>query len=288
MLTDFIGPGPADGCTVIMVDRPASSFCYARDGIVRVASGAVERGLAPALLCHEVGHLWWGIGTRFASGSEWLAEALAEHALHVAARRGHLRSYPRASLEQLAGLPAAVRDAGLVELARGGDRLAAHALRVKGGYVLAMLELVVGERAFRRALHTFHELGRTHELDVFSFFAVVSERHGHSLNWFVNQWVEGPARIELAVDARATPSVHGWDVEVVVRCDSVAVPGVPVDVLIETEGGRTARLTVDVDAVPARAVVRVDGRPTRAEVDPQHRLYRNTHGSDTEVRHAVA
>jgi hypothetical protein len=274
VLARELGGTPPSPSTVVVVPRPGSTFCYARDGVVRVASGAVDRGVAAALVAHEVGHWWWGVGTRFAPDSEWLAEALAEHAVHLVARDGLLADHRARSWAALAALPGGPPATSLAGLASRSDRLWASALRVKGAAVVAMLGDVVGPDVLGETLRRCRSLGESHVLDAFTFFAIASMLHGASLDWFVRQWVEGDAVLDVRASATATLVAGAWDVTVTAECASVAVPGAPVVIEVRTATGASARLALDVDAVPATGRCTVADRPVELVVDPSVRLYR--------------
>lgn len=263
---------PVPEATVVVVDRPDSTFCYHRPGLTRVTSAVAADEAQHALLYHEVGHHWWGGAVDVAPEDRWLAEALAEYTLHLAEQTGDLRGYrvsTLAALRRLGGgrLPAA----GLAALARTGGTEAAYVLRAKGAFVVGMLRALVGETAFRATLRACADGG--HPLDAYTFFALASAHHGHAVDWFANQWVHAEAAMRLHVaDAVVRRRRGAYHVSFVARCDGYAVPGSGVEFLVRGEGA-SALASANLDLAPATVSVRLPTRPRSITVDPALRWY---------------
>ncbi|GAA1390424.1 hypothetical protein [Catellatospora chokoriensis] len=276
LLTSLLGREPPRHPRVVLVDAPSSTFCYTRAGVIRVASGAVDRGIAEVLLGHEVGHLWWGIRAPFAPAGTWLCEALAEYTLHLADRSGMLAGgYRRKTLEAVARLDAAGSEAALETLARRTDPAGRHLLRAKGGFVIAMLENIVGADVMTEALRHFLRLGRTHVLDTFAFAAIVGAAYGGSVDWVLQQWLERPGLLDIRLDPiRLTGSGAGWELAVQARCTTPAVPGSAVTIEVTDVHGARERQRVLLDVAPAVAVFSLRARPAVVVADPDHLLFR--------------
>lgn len=255
---------------IIVVDQPESLFCYARSKYIRLPSGLARQFASSAQICHEVGHLWWGLDVRFSPADAWLGEALAEYSLHLAEHAGWLPGYRQNSLTLLRAMHHDTLPAqGLAELHKSEGKHAAYSLRVKGGFMLAMLRSLMGEDAFWNFLRAVHDLGSEHSFDAYHFFALASYWHGSSLNWFVNQWIYLETRMVFSVeDRQLTQRNELFCLSFNARCRGTATPGKPVTVAIQGEGGKELRVPVNLNLGSAVVTVTLPTRPERILIDP--------------------
>ena len=185
---------------------------------------------------------------------EWLAESLAEYALHVEEDAGRRSGY-RAGI--IATLP---------DPQAPGHR--------KGGFVLSMLRQIMGEAPFDRLLKRTSELSRTHWLDAYTFSALASWIHGQSLFWFFNQWLGAGAGMEFVLDPQAVERRgDGYRLGLSVRGDGIATPGAAVEVEVRTEGGGCERFPVALELGTCSLSVTLPSRPVRVIIDPELRWY---------------
>lgn len=255
---------------MIIVDQPGSSFCYARRKYIRLPSGLARQLECSAQICHEVGHLWWGLDVRFSPADAWLGEALAEYSLHLAENAGWLTGYRQNSLALLRSMHhGALPTQGLAEMHRSRGKQAAYSLRVKGGFIIAMLRSLMGENAFWNFLRTVHDLGPEQCFDAYHFFALASYWHGSSLNWFVNQWIYAATDMVFSVEeSQLQQSNNSFCLSFNVRCRGTATPGKPVTVAIQSEGGKELRVSVNLNLGRAAVTVTLPTRPEKILVDP--------------------
>lgn len=261
--------------TLVLVDAGDSHFCYARPNFIRISSGLFGRHDGSALILHEVGHAFWGAGSHFAKNSEWLAEALAEYTLHLAEGAGHLPGYAHSSLRALSTIAGGElpRD-GLAQLAATRGRAAAAALRIKGAFMIAALRKLLGDAAFNEVLRNLFALGRSSEIDAYTFLALASRRAGFSLNWFAHQWIHRPADMTLAL---RTPRVQrhdtGWRLRFDLSCSGGAISPVAATVEVSSAQGRRFRFDVDLSLGFAHVVRSIDFEPQSVLLDPDHTRY---------------
>lgn len=276
LMVDLLGDDRPPRPKVILVDAPTSTFCYTREDVIRVPTGAVDRGIAEILIGHEVGHLWWGGRTRFASSEEWLAESLAEYTLQRATRCGVISAdYRSRTLQDLAGIDRSVQETSLDALAGRTDRLSRHVLRAKGGFFVAMLENHVGSPAFSEALRRYAQLGQTHVLNAFSLCALMSDANAASVDWFVRQWVERDGLIDTVIaPTQLSRSSGAWEVTIEARCRTVTVPGSPVTIEVTDVHGHSSKRQLSVDVAPCQAVIPLAAPPASARLDPDHLFFR--------------
>ncbi len=260
---------------IVIVDRAASTFCYARAGYIRVPSGILYQAGQQRQLCHEIGHLWWGAGARFAEDAEWLAEGLAEYSLHLAEDAGYTPGYRADVLQRLGEQEPEVADAGLLGLARRTDAEGARTSRAKGGFFISMLRQVMGDDGFRELLRTCHRLGQTHILDAYTFLALASWIHRGSLRWFFNQWVFADTGLSLRLTrAESTQQGDRYHLVLQAECHGIATPGTRVDVVVYTSDGAAYRSALDLELGQAALEMTTPGRPERAVLARPHDLAR--------------
>jgi Flp pilus assembly protein TadD len=283
--SDLVGPCRS-WPSVLILNRPRSTFCYARPGFVRLASGVLSKSGQTAVIHHEMGHCWWGLGARFESGSAWLAEALAEFSLHLAEDRGLLPGQRQATLDALRALGGdALPSMSLAGLARKPGPEAAFVLRAKGGFLVSMLRQVIGSSTLRRTLRAVLEAGRERELDLNAFFAIAAWFHGATLTWFVNQWVRADAAMAFSVDDIKVRRRRDSLYEVGFRAAShgVATPGVPVEVSLALQSGIEQRVRVGLETGRAQVAVTTSTRPLALTIDPDSRWYATIERKTTRI-----
>jgi tetratricopeptide (TPR) repeat protein len=261
---------------IVVVDRPNSRYGYARQGYLRLASGMVRDPVQVGQVAHEVGHVWWGVATRFTPQGRWLAEALAEYTHHLLEDRGLERGYRSRTLTELSKLDGgALARLGLATLATRADPAAMFALRAKGGFVIGMLREVMGDRGFTGLLRAAFDVGARHRLDVYSFFALASWRHGRSLRWFANQWVYADTALDLTATETGSrrAGAAGVAVAVEVRLRGAATCGAPVTIAVEDTAGTTTEARLWPDSGTTLLTLTVPAAPRRIVVDPASRWF---------------
>jgi hypothetical protein len=253
---------------LVIVDRSESTFCYTRSTFIRVPSG-VLRWDRLNLICHEVGHLWWGSDVRIPDQDKWLAESLAEYSFHLAEDAQLLQGYRAAVLDRLS---AESRDCrlGLKRAAENNDSRSARVLREKGGFVLRMLRNLLGPDRFTWLLETAYAAGRVRGLDAYTFCALASRSYGQSLNWFFNQWVYSDAELLFAVEDVVVTrrGNHEWALSFATACKSAATPGAPVPVSIQIADGASVTASVQLELGSDRKAIVLDSKPVQIAVDP--------------------
>lgn len=260
---------------VIVVDQPTSLFCYTRRNYMRLPSGLARRLERAAQVYHEAGHLWWGQDVRFVPTDAWLGEALAEYSLHMVEDAGWLVGYRQQTLALLRSLhDGSLPTQGLAKLHESQGRHAAYIVRARGGFIIAMLRTLMGDDAFGNFLRSLHELGPVQCFDAYHFFALASHWHGSSLNWFANQWIYTDTGMAFSVeDSQLTRRANVFHLSFTVVSRGMAIPGGPVAVAIQREGGAEMRVSVNLNLGSAVVTVALPTRPERIIVDPDLRWY---------------
>jgi tetratricopeptide (TPR) repeat protein len=259
---------------IVVVSEPHSTFCYTRAAFIRVASGVLRDTSGRTLLCHETGHLWWGVDVRTPTADHWLTESLAEYSVHMAEDAGVLKGY-RAGIASRLRSNAPLANCGLKELFEKKGPQAARILREKGGYVIRMLRHILGEVRFRSLAKLAYGTGREHGLDAYTFSALASRVYGHSLNWFFNQWVYANAGFSFRITSYKVSQQHNgrYELSVELDCGGVATPGALVPISVECEDGRIIRSEANFELEHCRLTLLADSHPIRINVDPDSEWY---------------
>lgn len=258
---------------LVAVERGRSTTCYTTSSFIRIARAVLEGDAGLPLIAHETGHAWWGAGVRFARGSEWLSEALAEYSLHLLEDSGLLVAHRARTLAFVEHLAGELPDRALVKLAADPNPAAQLALRVKGGFAIAALRTLLGDEAFVALVRAAVAVGRDRPIDDYTFFALASRLHGASVTWLANQWAYARAGLELSGVSSVERLGDRHVTRVAVRARGALVPAGPLEVAVLDAGGEEVLGEVDVTLGSGQLVLCTQQRPRRVLLDPHHRQY---------------
>ncbi|MEO8168251.1 MAG: M1 family aminopeptidase, partial [bacterium] len=192
------------------------------------------------VVAHEVAHQWFGDVVTCRDWSElWLNESFANY------YEARYKKYSKGSdeflldmMNQAAGVMGAERSQGRQPIV-SQDNYAAN-LYSKGAWVLHMLESILGEQEFNRAIHLYLQRNAFSNVSTFDFQKAVEEATGRNLDWFFRQWVFKGGHPQLTVTS-------SWDeatkfltlsVEQTQKVDSLTgVFKLPVDIECTTASG---------------------------------------------------
>ena len=268
---DYLGVPPPAVPPIVVVDRPGSSFCYARPSHVRFPSTVMTDPTKAGHLYHEAGHVFWGLRTRFTADATWLTEALAEFSCHLAEDGGRLPGYREALIQIMNGSPPERFAVALLDAAREERPDTAAALRVRGGFVVSALRALMGDAPFIDLLRTlWHHTGSP--LSTWDVEALASHHHGRSLRWFFNQWVHRSETMRFECRRTGLRSTGaGWELDLEVLCAGGATPGMPVPLAVRTDAG-DVQTTVALELGPRRLCLPCPAPPRSVDIDPERRL----------------
>ncbi|HTI38078.1 MAG TPA: M1 family aminopeptidase [Vicinamibacterales bacterium] len=165
-----------------------------------------------SLVAHELAHQWWGDLVTMRDWSQtWLNEAFATYFEYVYSRRTlgddegalNLLEKTRSYLQE-----AHTRYERPIVFQRWNvpnDNFDRHTYQ-KGAVVLHMLEWVIGEANFRRALSSFLHKHAYEPVDTHDLQDAISESTGQSLDWFFDEWVYKAGHPVFEVGYSWTPS----------------------------------------------------------------------------------
>lgn len=171
-----------------------------------------------AAVAHEVAHNWWGgtVAERWlepGTGGEWIVEGFAEFstALAVEERFGEAGSARFLETElRLAGRPRVLAEMSILDNAL--DPGSWPTIYARGAYVTRMLEQLVGEEAFFKAMRQLLGERRYQQLTDRDVEEAVRKVAAVDVSAFFSAWVRSNADFDLSLDTREGRAVvrpHG-------------------------------------------------------------------------------
>lgn len=271
----LVGPFPYEklahvqSCTRFGGMENATAIFYA-DEIVR--SGHMTDGL----IAHETAHQWFGDAvTEREWPHVWLSEGFATYFAALWARhergdsafRRELADMRHEVLTDLASVPTRpVIDTGQAKLIDLLDRNSYQ----KGGFVLHMLHVLLGERAFFGGLRRYYAAHRDGNVLTDDLRVALEGASGRRLGWFFDEWLRRPGYPELDVQWRYDSTARRIRLEIRQGKRFGAFRfQLTVDVTDST--GRKRRATIEVPARPRTAAtlpIDLPASPSVVSFDP--------------------
>ncbi|HKO16993.1 MAG TPA: M1 family metallopeptidase [Gemmatimonadaceae bacterium] len=252
----------------------ASAIFYA-DGLFRRAHGMTE-----GLIAHETAHQWFGDAvTEREWPHVWLSEGFATYFAALWTRHAHGDSAFRADMARIR--QTVLADSASVPVRPVIDTVEGNLLALlnrnsyeKGAFVLQMLRVQVGERAFFQALRRYYADHRGGTVLSDDLRLAMERASGQRLGWFFDQWLRRPGYPELDVTWRYDPSSQQVALDVTQQARFGAYR-FPLTVAVRDSLGHTTRATIEIPARAASHLVlplRVPVLPASVAVDPDVEL----------------
>ena len=240
------------------------------------ADGAFRRGtMNDGLIAHETAHQWFGDAVTEREWSHlWLSEGFATYfaALWTRAARGDtaFRGDMRRIRQTVVSDTRVVTSRPVIDTQTTDllSLLNANSYQ-KGGFVLHMLRLTIGERAFFDGIRTYYATYR-HATALSDDLRVEMERaSGQKLDWFFDQWLRRPGYPEVSAEWTYDATSH----EVVIRATEVGPFGayrVPLTIAAVDSAGVSHRTTVQMAAAGMTYEARIPlaTEPASVTLDP--------------------
>ncbi len=234
--------------------------------------------MTEGLIAHETAHQWFGDAvTEREWGHLWLSEGFATYfaTLWTRASRGDSAWHA-----ELAGIRRQVLSDSVVQLRPVLDTAQTDYLALlnansyqKGGYVLAMLNRMLGDSAFFGGLRAYYAEHRDGNALTDDLRRALERSSGRQLGQFFDQWLRRPGVADLTVGWAHDASAG--TVSVLVLQDSARAYAVPLTVELTDRQGAQRRMELEVPAVPRAELVlpgRFAERPVSIVFDPDHFL----------------
>lgn len=252
---------------VVITNTPKSTFCYAREGVLRVSSGVlIDECISQ--VHHEFGHLVNGSNTRFAGSAEWFSEGLAELTNHLIENAGGLLEYRRQIDRDSKGRAFQL---SLSDLAAERSLEAAQAFREKAGYIVYMLYRIIGTSKFRH-MQRLLARRRSGRMESDEVIALASWAYGSSLRWFFEQWLCYEGTCSATCTASASCEGEGWHLKCRVRLTSIQTPGRNVTIAIRLANGSTIEHLQSLELGGADFAMSLASQPQSLVVDPRFEI----------------
>ncbi len=270
------GQPAAPSLRVIEIDQ-ATWDARSIPGLLLLPSSAIGPGFDPFELAQHVAVQWFPLTYEVenAASDAWLAEGLGVFASlryfetqgspltaqeYIDRTRVRALSYPN-------GPP--LREVGVLDPDSPEYRaLAAH----KGGFVLRMLEDVVGATAFARMLAAFPERFGDGGLSTGALLGAASETAGEDLTYFFDQWLNGSGVPEFTRVFQIYRAREGYEVVGQLNQD-LDLFRMPVEIEVITDG-EPEYATVVVSGPSSDMDLFTERKPEAIVIDPRMRLLR--------------
>jgi aminopeptidase N len=240
---------------------------------------STDRDLPVDALAREVSYQWWGQAVGLKSFDDaWLSQGLGQYSSVL------YRESQQSAAEFQATL-ASVLEQGLAfeqeaAIARApsqlNDQSPAYRSVVfyKGAYVYHMLRSTIGDEKFFNLIKNFYASFKDKTANISDFEALTNKAAGSNMRGFFSLWVDSTGVPEFNSDYTIIRTKEGkFKVRGTVRQNLESFRG-PVEVALESEGGRTTRTTVDLRGQSADFEMSSEGKPLEVVVDPDNRYMR--------------
>lgn len=247
-----------------------------------------ERELPVNDLAREVAYQWWGQAVGLKSFDDaWLSQGLAQYSAVLYRESQQSQAEFQATLSEVIELALAFEQEASIARAPAQLNDQSPAFRsvvyYKGAYVFHMLRATIGEEKFNNLLKTYYSTYRGQNASIDDFEALADKVSGTQLRGFFGLWVDSTGVPEFKVDYAIIRTKEGkFKVRGTVRQNIDSFQG-PVELALESEGGRENRTTVDLRGTSADFDISSDGLPLEVVVDPANRYLRISDAIRTSV-----
>lgn len=247
-----------------------------------------ERELPIDDIAREVAYQWWGqaVGLKRFDDA-WLSQGLAEYSSVLYRESQQSQAEFQGTLSEVIELALAFEQEASIARAPAqlNDQTPAYRSVVfyKGAYVYHMLRSTIGEDKFFNLIRTYYSNFKGQNAGIDDFEALADKVAGTNLRGFFGLWVDSTGVPEFKVDYAIIRTKEGkFKVRGTVRQNMDSFRG-PVELALESEGGREARTTIDLQGTSADFDIASEGKPLDVIVDPSNRYLRISDAIRTSV-----
>ncbi|MBL0172926.1 MAG: M1 family metallopeptidase [Gemmatimonadaceae bacterium] len=218
------------------------------------------QGVGVSLIAHETAHQWFGDAVTPQRWADlWLSEGFATYFAAVYTQRSRGDSAFRAELQRIRGeilaAPVVVERPVVdsVGSAMPMSLLNANSYQ-KGGFVLHMLRVQLGDPAFFGALRDYQRRYRHGTATTDNLQRLLERRAGTSLTPFFAQWLHRPGWAEWTITWTWRAETSSLVMQVV-QGTRFAPFAAPLTLVVRDRDGRETMVRTQVSAVPSQQVV---------------------------------
>lgn len=229
------------------------------------------------LIAHEIAHQWFGNSATEADWHHvWLSEGFATYftQLYNEYTYGKERRAENMGLQRKDVIEYAKRDPSPVVLSKLPTRLT-DILNVnsyqKGGWVLHMLRIKLGDDAFWRGIRHYYKKYRNSTASTADLQKIMEESSGQDLDQFFRQWLYTPGH--PVVEVSWTYHTGRKAIEVTVsQIQSGVLFNFPLEIGISAGGSPRVIETIQISAKTQKFIIRSELKPDKILADPMINL----------------
>jgi aminopeptidase N len=240
---------------------------------------ATDRELPVDALAREVAYQWWGQAVGLKSFDDaWLSQGLGQYSSVLYRESQQSEAEFQTTLAEILEMGLAFEQEASIARAPGqlNDQSPAYRSVVfyKGAYVYHMLRSAIGDDKFFNLIKNFYATYKNQSASLDDFESLTDKIAGSSMRGFFSLWVDSTGIPEFTSDYTIIRTKEGkFKVRGTVRQNLELFRG-PVDIALESEGGRTTKTTIDLRGQSADFEVSSEGKPLEVVVDPNNRYMR--------------
>ena len=240
---------------------------------------ATDRELPVDALAREVAYQWWGQAVGLKSFDDaWLSQGLSQYSSVLYRESQQSEAEFQTTLAEILEMGLAFEQEASIARAPGqlNDQSPAYRSVVfyKGAYVYHMLRSAIGDEKFFNLIKNFYATYKSQSASLDDFESLTNKIAGSSMRGFFSLWVDSTGIPEFTSDYTIIRTKEGkFKVRGTVRQNLELFRG-PVDIALESEGGRTTKTTIDLRGQSADFEVSSEGKPLEIVVDPNNRYMR--------------
>ncbi len=239
-------------------------------------SSVTGQNKSEGLIAHEVAHQWFGDAvTENDWHHVWLSEGFAtgfatfymEHAYGQLRMTEILKDDRQKLVEYYRKNSNPVVDTTITDIGKVLNTNTSD----KGGWVLQMLRIKVGDDAFWKGIREFYNRYKNKNAMTADFRVAMETASGQNLGKFFDQWIYRGGHPKLDVSW----TYQGTKVPATVTIRQVQHEPAftfPLDILFKLPNGKEVRETILVDNREKTHQIKLPGKPLSLEVDPETRL----------------
>ncbi len=284
------GPYAFGGRYVLAEVDDDTMNAYSGAGIAFLSHSAFvsQKELPVEDLAREVAYQWWGQTVGLKSfDAAWLSQGLAEYSAVMYRESQQSQAEFHGTLSEILELALAFEQEASIARAPAqiNDQSPAYmsVIFYKGAYVYHMLRSTIGDDKFFALLKNYYSTYKGKNTGIDDFENLADKAAGTNLRGFFGLWVDSTGVPEFKVDYSILRTKEGeFKVRGTVRQNLDNFRG-PVDILLESEGGRESKTTIDLRGTSADFDLSSEGKPLDIIVDPENRYLRVSDALRTSV-----
>lgn len=224
------------------------------------------------LLSHEIVHQWFGnMATEKSFAHLWLSEGFATYLTNIYWRSKYGETEFRKRLveerEQAVGFSRVSKNPVVDSTSDLMDLLNANSYQ-KGGWVLRMLEVELGEALFKKLIQTYYDQYKGSNANTRDFQKLAEQLGGKSLQVFFDQWLYQPGMPKINVQWK----MQGKDIAVTVQQTGKFIFQFPLTIGYFIDGGKMMERSITITKQTETFIIPVSNRRAKLVLDPQVRL----------------